>query len=256
MSDQDINDRMIPEREAYFARARSWAEDRENDRRRSLRIAWFVAALACAVALFAIITITVMMPLKTIVPYTLLVDRTTGYVQLLKGDGRQSLAPDEALTRSLLAQYVIAREEVDVTTIQADYRKVGLWSAERARSDYMSMMAPANPDSPFQRLPRTTVLAVRVKSVSSIAPNVAQVRFQTERRDQGQIEGVRQDWVAILRYRFIDAAMSMEDRLINPLGFQVVRYRHDQEAPDGPPQAVTGAPQPMVPRPDGIRPQP
>lgn len=260
MSDQNISDSMASERETYFVGARSWAEDREDDLRRSRRLAWWIAALACLVALIAVLTIAVMMPLKTIVPYTLLVDRTTGYVQLLKGDGRQSLAPDEALIRSLLAQYVIAREEVDVTTVQADYRKVGLWSAERARSDYVAMMAPSNPNSPFQRLPRTTILAVRIKSVSPIAANVAQVRFQTERRDQGQVEGVRQDWVAILRYRFIDAAMSMEDRLINPLGFQVVRYRRDQEAPDPipslRPQPGVGAAQLMAPQPDIGRPQP
>jgi type IV secretion system protein VirB8 len=63
--------------------------------------------------------------------YTLLVDRTTGYVQLLKGDGRQALAPDEALLKSLLAQYVIAREGFDITSVQVDYHKVGLWAAER-----------------------------------------------------------------------------------------------------------------------------
>ncbi|MCI4590395.1 VirB8/TrbF family protein [Sphingobium sp. BYY-5] len=232
------------DREAYYARATSWAQDGQEKLRQSRRIAWLVAGIACSVALFAVIAIALMMPLKTVVPYTLLVDRTTGYVQLLKGDGRQTLAPDEALTKSLLAQYVIAREEVDVTSVQANYRKVGLWSADRARSDYIAMMAPTNPASPFQRLPRTTVLSVRIKSVSPMGPGAAQIRFETERRDQGQSEGPKEAWVAIIRYRFVDAAMSMDDRLINPLGFQVLRYRRDQESPE--PVVAVSTPVPQV----------
>lgn len=232
MSDKTKSANPASDREAYYARATSWAEDGQEKLRQSRRVAWIVAGIACGVALFAVIAIALMMPLKTVVPYTLLVDRTTGYVQLLKGDGRQSLAPDEALTKSLLAQYVIAREEVDVTGVQADYRKVALWSADRARSDYVSMMAPANPASPFQLYPRTTIVAVRIKSVSPLGPNTAQVRFETERRDQGQSEGPKEAWVSIIRYRFVDAAMSMDDRLINPLGFQVLRYRRDQESPE------------------------
>ncbi|MDF0544545.1 type IV secretion system protein [Sphingobium sp. H39-3-25] len=224
--------KVAPDREAYYARAVTWADDDQARMRQSRRIAWIVAGIACGVAVLAILAILLMMPLKTVESNTLLVDRTTGYVQLLKGDGRQRLAPDGALTQSLLAQYVMAREGFDIVTIQADYRKVGLWSAERARSDYMAMMPATNPASPFQRLPRTTILAVRVKSVSPLGANVAQVRFETERRDQGQVEGSKQDWVSIIRYRFIDAPMAMEDRLVNPLGFQVLRYRRDQEAPD------------------------
>jgi len=36
-------------------------------------------------------------------------------------------------------------------------------------------------------------------------------------------------WISTVRYRYVDAPMSLEDRLINPLGFQVVSYRRDAE---------------------------
>ncbi|WP_010337987.1 virB8 family protein [Sphingobium yanoikuyae] len=262
MSDnRNKGSKIAPDREAYYARAVTWADDGQARLRQSRRIAWIVAGIACGVAVLAILAILLMMPLKTVESNTLLVDRTTGYVQLLKGDGRQRLAPDGALTQSLLAQYVMAREGFDIATIQADYRKVGLWSAERARSDYMAMMPATNPASPFQRLPRTTILAVRIKSVSPLGANVAQVRFETERRDQGQVEGSKQDWVSIIRYRFIDAPMAMEDRLVNPLGFQVLRYRRDQEAPDTAPASAPQveptaqiAPQQQRPASQGQRP--
>ncbi|QNG45758.1 virB8 family protein [Sphingobium yanoikuyae] len=223
-------DKGTAERDAYYARAASWAEDGQEKLRLSRRIAWLVAGIACGVALLEAVALALMMPLKTAVPYTLLVDRTTGYVQMLEGTDRQALTPDQALIQSLLAQYVIAREGFDISSIDADYRKVGLWSAESARSEYLAMMPASNPASPFQRYPRTSVLAVHIKSVSPLGPNTALVRFETERKDQGQAEGPRDAWASVIRYRFVDAPMAMEDRLINPLGFQVLRYRRDQEA--------------------------
>jgi hypothetical protein len=40
---------------------------------------------------------------------------------------------------------------------------------------------------------------------------------------------VAQHWAALLTYRFSDADMTAGDRLTNPLGFQVTRYRRDAE---------------------------
>lgn len=231
-------------RKAYFARAASWAEDSQEALRSSRRLAWIACAVLAAIAVTQALAIMLMMPLKTVEPYTLLVDRTTGYAQLLKGMDRQALTPDQALTQSLLAQYVIAREGFDITSVQFDYRKVGLWSAETARSDYQAMMPASNPASPFQRYPRTTIVTTRIKSISPLSANTAQVRFETERKDQGQVAGPRQAWVSIVRFRFVDAPMAMEDRLINPLGFQVLRYRRDQEAlPDDLPPVPAALPQ-------------
>ena len=62
-------------------------------------------------------------PLKTVEPYTLLVDRTTGYVQALKPLDADKIAPDTALTQSFLVQYVIARESFDIDTVTAELQQ-------------------------------------------------------------------------------------------------------------------------------------
>ena len=36
-------------------------------------------------------------------------------------------------------------------------------------------------------------------------------------------------WVAIVSFRFVNLPETEQDRLINPLGFQVTAYRIDQE---------------------------
>lgn len=240
-------------RATYYAEAKSWADDREAQIKRSRSLAWIVAGIAIAAVVLEAVALASLAPLKRVEPYTILVDRQTGYTQMLKGDGVARITADDALTQSMLAQYVIARESFDITTVAGDYRKVGLWSAETARSGYVAAMQSDNPASPFRRLPRTSIVATRIKSVSKLGPATALVRFDTERLDQGQQSAVSEPWVAVLRYRFARAPMSLDDRLINPLGFQVTQYRRDQEAPPRP------EPSPAAPRarnaPTAIAPQ-
>ena len=216
--------------DAYYKEAEGWAQDRQEGLRKSRRIAWIVAGAAIAVALLEAIALVLLTPLKTVVPYTLLVDRQTGFVQGLDPIGPDRIAPDAALTQSFLVQYVVARESFDADAVQGNYRKVALWSAERARAEYIAMMQGTNPDSPLRRYPRSTVVETRVKSVSPLAKNVAMVRFETVRRDGAGPAVPIGAWAAIVRYRFSTAALTAEDRYVNPLGFHVVRYRRDAEA--------------------------
>lgn len=216
---------------SYFQSAESWAADREQVQRSTQRLAWIAAGVLGAVALAEAVAIIVMMPLKTVEPYTLLVDRQTGYVQALKPLERETVAPDKALTRSFLAQYVLAREGFELNSIKADYRKVALWSAGEARDRYLHEMQATSPTSPLVRLPRQAMVDVEVRAISSLSANTALVRFVTIRTDPGGQPQAAQPWQAVITYRFTGEAMNAADRLINPLGFQVIRYRRNAEIP-------------------------
>lgn len=247
--------------DAYYREADSWANDRQDNLRTSRRIAWIVAGAAAAIAIFEASALMFLAPLKTVVPYTLMVDRHTGYVQALKPIDAQKIAPDAALTQSFLVQYVVARESFDIDELQSNYRKVSLWSADAAKRDYVTSVQASTPGSPLSRYPRSTVVDTSVKSVSPLGGNAALVRFETQRRDvSGQAQPARA-WVAVIRYRYSTEPLQMEDRFVNPLGFQVVRYRRDAEAlpPPAPAElpivgvqpattpAPTGAPAATVP---------
>ena len=218
--------------DAYYSEAGSWAQDRRDAMRASQRVAWIIAAVAVAVALFEAIALMLLTPLKRVEPYTLLVDRQTGFVQLLKPLNPEMVSGDAALTQSFLVQYVIAREGFDIDSLASDYRRVALWSTGTARSEYLAFVPASNPASPLATLPRSTVVEVRVKSVSTLTRDSAMIRFDTVHRDGGQ-PALPRNWVAVIRYRFSGEPMSAEDRFVNPLGFQVVRYRRSAEALPG-----------------------
>lgn len=213
----------------YYREAETWAADRERASTSARRTAWIIAGIASAVALLEAIALVTLLPLKTVVPYTLLVDRQTGYVEALKPLERYTVTADAALTRSFLTQYVIARESFDIDSLRDTYRKVALWSADEARTRYINGMQASNPESPLAALPRRSLVQVQIRSISSLNPDTSLVRFSTIQTDPGGQPQAPQTWAAVLKFRFSGEAMSAEDRMTNPLGFQVLRYRRDPE---------------------------
>jgi type IV secretion system protein VirB8 len=224
-----MNEMRKEELEDYYAEAESWSADRQRASDNSRRIAWICAGIAALIALVEAFALLSLIPLKREVPYTLLVDRQTGYVEALKPLDRSTLTPDAALTRSFLVQYVIARESFDPDTVQETYRKVGLLSADEARERYLAEMQATNPASPLAALPPGSTIDAQIRSVSSLNADTSLVRFTTVQTDRGGQGQQAQHWAAVIKYRYTQAEMSTEDRLTNPLGFQVVRYRKDPE---------------------------
>jgi type IV secretion system protein VirB8 len=223
--------------------AASWAADVQGALRRSRKIAWTVAAIAAGIALVEAIALAVMAPLKTVAPYTILVDRQTGYVETVQAL-QPGLTQDQAVTESFLVQYVLARETYDATDIRENYAKVTLWSAGDARASYEQLLARSNPQSPVNLYTGATILAVTVKSVSLLTPTTALVRFDTTRLEPGGGSAEQRPYTAVLAFRYTGAPARAEDRFLNPLGFQVTRYRRDSETPAA---AVVRVPAPQVP---------
>lgn len=228
---------MKMDKPAYYAEARTWAQDVHGALRASRRTAWTIAGVAAAVAALEAVALAALAPLKTVVPYTILVDRQTGYAEMAQGLKPGTLSQDAAVTQAFLAQYVMARETFDAHDLQANYSKVSAWSHGPARSQYIALMRRENPQSPVNQNSRTTVVQTEIKSVSLISATSALVRFETERRD-GDLAGERRAYAAVVGFRYTDAPMRNEDRLANPLGFQVTGYRRDSETVGAPAAGV------------------
>ena len=218
-----------PELRALYREGRTWGDDRLAGVERSKRLAWWIAGAGVAVAVLEAIALAGLVPLRTVVPYTVLVDRQTGYVTTVDPSKAVDIAPDAALTRSQLAQYVVARETIDRAGVAADYRKVVLWSGGSARASYLEMMKAGNADNPYIRTPRATVIRAEIRSVSTLEPGSAMVRYDLITGSAGG-GAVAQPYVSLLRYAYRKRPLTEGDRFINPLGFEVVSYRRDPEA--------------------------
>lgn len=226
----------------YYRNAETWSDSQREGDRRALKLAWIVAGFAGLVAILEAIALVLLLPLQRVESYAVLVDRQTGYVQSLNLGAGQSIVPDQALVRSMLAQYVTSREGYNTAALKEDYRKVALWSAGSARSQYIAGMQASNPQSPLARLPRSAVMNVEVRSISQLGKDTALVRFATLRSDFGSSPVEEGLWAAVVKYRFSAAEMSAESRLVNPLGFQVTSYSKSAEIAPSPPLVSPAVP--------------
>jgi type IV secretion system protein VirB8 len=218
-------------------------EDSIRQARSGRKAAWTVAGVLIVVCAAQAAAIALMLPLREVVPYTVLVDRQTGYIETARGLKLGDLAEDEAIVQAMSAQYVLARETFDPQDFAERYDRVALWSLGSARDDYVAQFQANLPDSVLSSLRPGTRVEVTIKKVELLDAETARIRFETRRREPGLDLPERRDWQAVLTYRFTGAPMRMEDRLLNPLGFQVTAYRRDAETPtdSAPPAATEGA---------------
>lgn len=215
---------------SYFAEAQSWDQDRFVAAARSKRIAWIVASVAIALAIVAVLAIMALTPLKTVIPYVVTVDRSTGstdVTQELRGD--RSITYDEAIRKYFLADYVRAREGWITQAREEFFRKVLALSTREEQARWTAFYKKDNPDSPQNQFTANDAVFVAVRSVAFISPNVAQVRFLKRlERDQQVIETPA---IATITFDVLSKPETESGRYANPLGFQVKSYRADAEVP-------------------------
>jgi type IV secretion system protein VirB8 len=212
---------------AQAVAALDFAEETVREAQTSRRHAWWVTALLILTCAAQAAAIAIMLPLKDVVPYTILVDKQTGYMETVRGIQVGALKDDEAVVASFLAQYVLQRETFDPADFEERYKRVALWSTDQARTDYIDSYK-SGPQSVLAGMRPGSTVAVRVKNIDILSNNTARVRFDLTQRDPGYAPetAVYQTFVT---FRFTGAPMRMEDRLVNPLGFQVTGYRRDAE---------------------------
>ncbi len=237
----------VAARAQYYETASTWAQDTHETLRRSRRTAWIIAGIAVGIAAIQAVALVVLVPLKQTMPYTITVDRETGYVQTTRGVNLGTLSETEAVAQSFVVQYVLARETFDAADYREQYRKTLAWSQGAAETEYLRDWDKSNPNGIQSRVSANTRIQVTVKSVTILGPRSAMIRFDTERSEGGGGPGMRQPWVASVVYSFSNKPISEQDRYLNPLGFQISSYRRDAETTQ--PVPMPAAPLPMAPAP-------
>jgi type IV secretion system protein VirB8 len=210
--------------------------------KRSERRAWIVAFSAIVVALILLGGYFYMLPLKEKVPYLVMADAYTGtstVARLSQSFTDNQISSSEAINRSNVAHFVLARESYDVAMMNLhDWATVLTMASPGVGGAYTNFYSPANPANPYKTLGRDKAIRVKILSIVLIgalpnqAPKGATVRFQRSVYDK--LTGITtplDSKIATLEFVY-KANLKMDDqyRVENPLGFQVTDYRVDTDA--------------------------
>ncbi len=212
----------------YFDKARRFDQDRMVSAEHSKRIAWFVAIVASLLACVSVAAVFALTPLKTVEPFVIRVDNSTGIVDVVSAMASTAGSYDEEITKYFAARYVRAREGYVWSEAEENFRTASLMSNAAEQQRFAAVYRGGNPESPQNVYGRSATSRIGIKSISIINSNVVSVRYI---RTITRGEDVRTThWVATITYSYANAPISSSDRLVNPLGFVVSEYRADPEA--------------------------
>jgi type IV secretion system protein VirB8 len=215
--------------------------------RRSERRAWWVASASLLMSLALAGGYYYMLPLKEKVPFLVMADAYTGNatVARLSGTfGGETITANEAINRSNVAQYVLARESFDSAVMGLrDWELVFTMSSEPVAATQRHRYANNNPQNPVHVYGTSKAIRIKILSITPLGagPNGsfrgASVRIQRSLLDKNT--GVAQfldNQLVTMRFEYrSDLALSEQDRVLNPLAFQVTEYRVDNDYARGVP---------------------
>ncbi|WP_273790958.1 MULTISPECIES: virB8 family protein [unclassified Bartonella] len=213
--------------EEYIKEARSFDIDRMHSMRVRMKISMALTVLLGLMTIALALAVAALTPLKTVEPFVIRVDNSTGIIDTVSALKESPNDYDEAITRYFASQYVRAREGFQASEAENNFRLVSLLSSPKEQNRFAKWYAGNNPESP-QNIYHNMIATVTIKSISFISKDLIQVRYYKTIRDFNEKENISH-WISILNFSYVNAHISTSDRLINPLGFQVSEYRSDPE---------------------------
>jgi type IV secretion system protein VirB8 len=222
--------------------------------KRSERRAWLVAMCSIVVALILLGGYFYMLPLKEKVPYVIMADAYTGtssVARLTDDFVSHRITTNEAINRSNVAHFLLARESYDLNTINLhDWVTVLTMAAPNVATAYRIWVSPDNPDGPYKKYGKTQSIRVKILSIVLMGggpnqtPRGATVRFQRSVfSDSNGMSQPLDNKIATLLFTYKpELQMNDQYRIENPLGFQVTEYRVDDDFESAPPAEVQGVP--------------
>jgi type IV secretion system protein VirB8 len=227
---------------AYFREAASWDGDRVAQAERATRNARILAGGFAALATAALGAVASLTPLKSVEPYLIRVDNTTGVVDVVPAYAGGAPV-SEAVTRYLLTHYVMTCERFAMAVAESDYAECGAFHTPQRNQVWAAHWAAGNPDSPLNRYKDGTTVHVDVQSLSFFAratgaTDLAQLRFTRETHPGGGGAGQTTHWIATVQYAYGKPATDPRTRRWNPLGFRILDYQLEPEVTTPAPPAT------------------
>ena len=212
----------------YFAEAASWDHDRLLAAGRSKRLAWTIAACASGLAITGVAAVAMLVPLKTVAPYVITVDKATGASEITSAlSGSRHTPYEEAVSKYFLADYVRNREGWIPQARKEFFEGVLAMSSRDEQARWTAFYGKDNPKSPQAIFTDLDTVFIAIKSVTFVSKDVAQVRF-TKTHQRGSIT-VDTPAIATVTFDTTDTPTTEQQRFKNPLGLEVQTYRADLE---------------------------
>ena len=166
-------------------------------------------------------------------PFVIEIDKKSGVATTVKPLSTQEYSANIAVNKSLIMQYIKAREEYNYYLFNRSFSYlVRVFSSPSIYYSYKSAASINNPRSSYSLLGKNGSISVKWKSIIFPAQNTAQIRISIETTNAlGDV--TQTDKIILMSFTFdTGSQMTEEDRFLNPLGFIVTMYKIEDENPN------------------------
>ncbi|MBM5781981.1 MAG: type IV secretion system protein [Pelagibacterales bacterium] len=197
-------------------KVKSWYSNRYQIvvvQRNILFIFTLVSMMSVAVAVFFVKHV---MASKSLEPYVIEVEEKTGIATVVDQLTAQSFTGNQVVRQYFINQFIHAASGYNPKTYKEDAEKIRLFSTPGIYSEFRGRINP-------RALGVDAAIDVRIKSIQFPDNNTAQIRLLKQiNYSASKVEQVNE--VITMTFYFTDVNLTIEERLINPLGFQVSQY--------------------------------
>ncbi|MBL0725441.1 MAG: type IV secretion system protein [Alphaproteobacteria bacterium] len=185
-------------------------------------VLFLFSALASIGVLIGLILIKVMYDQRAIDPYLIEVEPDTGIATIVDYKTKKEYTAQEALKESLLVSYVSAKEAYDVNAVERNMDYVRVFSTKASYEEHVK-----NYDESIKlvrRYGQRPSAQIKIRSLNYITPTRVALRFAKIVSAENKPQTKEYKYMAIVSFQFSDLELNLEDRRLNPFGFQVVSY--------------------------------
>jgi len=199
------------------AKVKSWYSNRYQIvvvQRNILLLFTLISMFSVAIAVIFVKNI---MASKSLEPYVIEVESKTGVATVVDQMTAQQFTSDQMIRKYFINEFVHAASGYSPRTYKEDNEKVRLFSIPNIYGDFKNRINPRilGPNSEIQ---------VRIKSVQFPDQNTAQIRVARQIDAEGSDPKTVDEIITMGFFFSPDMSLKMEERLINPLGFQINKY--------------------------------
>lgn len=223
---------MVKQDKKFIQDARTFVQKDNETIRKQNKIYLGFAVTSLIVATLAVLSVALLTPLKTVKPYIVRVNNTTGEAQVLNTVPAIKKSYEDVIDEHFLSEYVKFRESYDWYNVGDYYRATLLMSEPKVAAYYQKIYGPANQNSPVNVFKRDFRIKITINSINFVGDS-AQIHFTKTKlpaagpNDESQMETY--SFLAVVAYHYVRSKMTNEQRQINPLGFEVTSYQVTRE---------------------------
>lgn len=212
----------MSDKESKKIKIKSWYSNRYQIVVVQRNILLIIAIISMILVAVSIVFVKNVMSTKSLEPYVIQFDEKTGVATTIDQPSATNYTASDVMKRYFVNKFIQSATTYNPKNYKQDAEIVRLLSNSLIYNDFKKRIDPNS-------LGGNTTITTKVKSLLFKSPNELEVRITREIKSPGSQDLIKNEILFISFFFAPDIIMSIEERLINPLGFQILKFEIGEE---------------------------